>query len=163
MSAAIQSLHYNTTQALIVWTRTEWSLQGFEMLCSIVWCLYDSVISNECKSFKAKFADPRSLHTSQLIWLETPYGHAGYPWESLHQSDGNKKHWDEMYMFQLTISIALNTIPESNASGPCHAMTVTIITFWHINTVMFKGYGDEHHPMVEEWRTGYGYEVRGNC
>ena len=27
---------------------------------------------------------------------------------------------------------------------------------------MFKGYGDEHHPMVEEWRTGYGYEVRGN-
>ena len=24
---------------------------------------------------------------------------------------------------------------------------------------MFKGYGDEHHPMVEEWRTGYGYEA----
>ena len=55
-------------------------------------CLYDSVISNECKLFKARFVDPRSLHTSQLIWLETPYGHAGYHCESLHQSDRNKMH-----------------------------------------------------------------------
>ena len=127
--AANQSLDYNTTQALIVWARTEWSLRGFEMQCSIVWYVYDSVILDECKSFKARFVDLWSLHTSQLIWLETLYGHAGYHWESLHQSDGKKMHWDEMYMFQLTISIALNPIPESNASGPCHAMTVTIITF----------------------------------
>ena len=97
--------------------------------CNVVSCLFDSVISNECKSFKAIFVNPRSLHTCQLIWLETAYGHAGYHWESLHQSDGNKMHWDEIHMFQLIISIALNPIPKSNASGPCHAMTVTIITF----------------------------------
>ena len=73
MPAANQSLHYNTTQALVVWAHTEWSLQGFRMQCSVVWYLYDSVILNECKSFNARFEDPRSLHTSQFIWSETPY------------------------------------------------------------------------------------------
>ena len=71
---------YNTSSDCLS-AYTEWSPQGFQMRCSIVWYLYDSVISNECKSFEARFEYPRSLHNSQLIWLETPYGHAGYQWE----------------------------------------------------------------------------------
>ena len=46
---------------------TEWSLQGFQMQCSIVSFFYDSVILKQCKSFKARFEDPRSLHISQLF------------------------------------------------------------------------------------------------
>ena len=35
-------------------------------------------------------------------------------------------------MFQLTLSIFPNPIPKAKLSGPCHAMTIMIITFKHI-------------------------------
>ena len=76
MPAANQSLHYNTTQALIVWAHT----QNDPCKASNCNVLKDNVCMIPLRT---------DLKTSgQLIWLETPYDHTGYQWESLHRSDG---------------------------------------------------------------------------
>ena len=68
MPAANQSLHYNTTQVLIVRVHTQNGLCKASK-CNVVKyvCLYDSVILIQCISFKDRLEDPRSVNLVRKI------------------------------------------------------------------------------------------------
>ena len=94
-------LQYNTCFDCLS-ANTEWFLQGFQVQCSIVWCLYESVILNQCVSFKDRFEDPWSVKNT--IWPR---------WVSVRVKI-SIRWWLDALQWHIVVSIDLINFSESH-------------------------------------------------